>query len=265
MMEFIGSLITVFAILIVVLPLLAASIKIVREYERAVLFRLGRLVGAKGPGLFFIIPFVDSIVKVDLRIVTVDVPKQEIITRDNVSVKVDAVIYYRVVDPVNAVIRVANYHYAIALLGQTILRDVIGQAELDDLLTKREELNKKIQSIIDEMAMPWGVKVTAVTIKTVELPESMMRAMAKQAEAERWRRARIIEAEGERQAAKILSEAAKMYEEHPQALRLRELQTLVEVAREKALVVVTGMGATELGKVAAVSSAISSKVKSKPE
>ncbi len=265
MIEFIGSLITVIAILIIVLPLLAASIKIVREYERAVLFRLGRLVGAKGPGLFFIIPFIDSIVKVDLRIVTVDVPKQEIITRDNVSVKVDAVIYYRVVDPINAVIRVANYHYAIALLGQTVLRDVIGQAELDDLLTKREELNKRIQSIIDEMTMPWGVKVTAVTIKTVELPESMMRAMAKQAEAERWRRARVIEAEGERQAAKILSEAAKMYEEHPQALRLRELQTLVEIAREKALVVVTGMGAAELGKVAAISSAISSKVKSKPE
>jgi len=259
-LSFITTIVTIFAILIVVIPFLSASIKIVREYERAVLFRLGRLVGAKGPGIFFIIPIVDSIVKVDLRIVTVDVPKQEIITRDNVSVKVDAVIYYRVVDPVSAVVKVANYNYAIALLGQTVLRDVIGQAELDELLTEREKLNKRIQSIIDEMTVPWGIKVTAVTIKSVELPESMMRAMAKQAEAERWRRARVIEAEGERQAAKILAEAAKMFEEHPGALRLRELQTLVEVAREKALVIVTEAGASSLmGKVVAASAALKTK------
>ncbi len=259
-MSFITTVITVLAILVVVIPLLSASIKIVREYERAVLFRLGRLVGAKGPGIFFIIPIVDSIVKVDLRIVTVDVPKQEIITKDNVSVKVDAVIYYRVVDPVSAVVKVANYNYAIALLGQTILRDVIGQAELDELLTEREKLNKKIQSIIDEMTVPWGIKVTAVTIKSVELPENMMRAMAKQAEAERWRRARVIEAEGERQAAKILAEAAKLFEEHPGALRLRELQTLVEVARERALVVVTEAGSSGLiSKAIAASAALKSK------
>jgi regulator of protease activity HflC (stomatin/prohibitin superfamily) len=254
------SLILTFFILIIIIPILSASIKIVREYERAVLFRLGRLIGAKGPGLFFIIPFVDSIVRIDLRIVTTDVPKQEIITRDNVSVKVDAVIYYRVVDPIMAVTKVANYHYAIAMLGQTLLRDIIGQVELDDLLSRRDELNKRLQSIIDEIAMPWGVKVTAVTIKSVELPENMMRAMAKQAEAERWRRARIIEAEGERQAATILGEAAKVYEVHPAAMRLRELQTLVEVSREKALIVVTETTKHTLGETVGVISAVTKKI-----
>ncbi len=248
--------------LLIAISLLASAIKIVREYERAVLFRLGRLVGAKGPGLFFIIPFVDSIVRTDLRIVTTDVPKQEIITRDNVSVKVDAVIYYRVVDPIKAVTKVSNYHYAITLLGQTVLRDVIGQAELDDLLSRREELNKKIQAIIDEVTMPWGVKVTAVTIKSVELPEGMMRAMAKQAEAERWRRARIIEAEGERQAAAILGEAAKIYAVHPEAMRLRELQTMVEIAREKALILITE-GRSAIGTAVAASTAVSKRVESR--
>ena len=228
-----------FLALVIFLPLIASAIKIVKEYERAVIFRLGRLLGAKGPGIFIIIPFVDSFQKVDLRIVTVDVPRQEIITKDTVSVSVDAVIYYRVVDPIAAVVKVANYHYAIALMGQTVLRDVIGQAELDDLLQRRDEINKKIQSIIDEVAMPWGIKVVSVTIKSVELPEEMMRAMAKQAEAERWRRARIIQAEGERQAASRLGEAAIVYEKHPAAMRLRELQTLMEIAREKALIVVT--------------------------
>jgi len=250
-----------FLILVVFLPFLASSIKIVKEYERAVMFRLGRLIGAKGPGIFFRIPIVDTFIKVDLRIVTVDVPKQEIITKDNVSVKVDAVVYYRVVDPVSAIVKVSNYPYAIAMLGQTILRDVIGQAELDDLLQKRDEINKKIQELIDEVTMPWGVKVTAVTIRSVELPENMMRAMAKQAEAERWRRARVIEAEGERQAAKMLGEAARIYEEHPAAMRLRELQTLVEVAREKALVVVTEKGAHELGKTVAAAYTMEKKLK----
>ncbi len=250
-----------FLILVVFLPFLASSIKIVKEYERAVMFRLGRLIGAKGPGIFFRIPIVDTFIKVDLRIVTVDVPKQEIITKDNVSVKVDAVVYYRVVDPVSAITKVSNYHYAIAMLGQTILRDVIGQAELDDLLQKREEINKKIQELIDEVTMPWGVKVTAVTIRSVELPENMMRAMAKQAEAERWRRARVIEAEGERQAAKMLGEAARIYEEHPAAMRLRELQTMVEIAREKALVVVTEKGAHELGKTVAAAYTMEKKLK----
>ncbi|WP_448577370.1 slipin family protein [Thermosphaera sp.] len=234
-------------ILFIGIPLLSSSIKIIREYERAVVFRLGRLLGAKGPGIIIIIPFFDNLAKVDLRLVSVDVPKQEIITRDNVSVKVDAVIYYRVIDPVSAITKVANFHYSVSLLGQTVLRDVLGQAELDDLLSRREELNKKISGILDEMTMPWGIKISAVTIKSVELPEELMRAMAKQAEAERWRRARIIEAEGERQASQILGEAARVYEEHPTALRLRELQTLIEVAREKALVVVTETGASSTG------------------
>jgi regulator of protease activity HflC (stomatin/prohibitin superfamily) len=234
-------------ILFIGVPLLSSSIKIIREYERAVIFRLGRLLGAKGPGIVVVIPFFDNLAKVDLRLVTVDVPKQEIITRDNVSVKVDAVIYYRVIDPVSAITKVANFHYSVSLLGQTVLRDVLGQAELDDLLSRREELNKKISGILDEMTMPWGIKISAVTIKSVELPEELMRAMAKQAEAERWRRARIIEAEGERQASQILGEAARVYEEHPTALRLRELQTLIEVAREKALVVVTETGASSTG------------------
>ncbi|MEM0378248.1 MAG: slipin family protein [Thermosphaera sp.] len=240
-------LILIAIILFIGIPLLSSSIKIIREYERAVVFRLGRLLGAKGPGIIVIIPFFDNIAKVDLRIVTVDVPKQEIITKDNVSVKVDAVIYYRVIDPISAITKVANFHYSVSLLGQTVLRDVLGQAELDDLLSRREELNKRISGILDEMAMPWGIKISAVTIKSVELPEELMRAMAKQAEAERWRRARIIEAEGERQASQILGEAAKVYEEHPTALRLRELQTLIEVAREKALVVVTETGASSTG------------------
>ncbi|MEM0244756.1 MAG: slipin family protein [Zestosphaera sp.] len=250
------EIVLILVVLIIVIPLLNASIKIIREYERAVVFRLGRLVGAKGPGLILIIPFVDNLMKVDLRVVTVDVPKQEIITRDNVSVKVDAVIYYRAVDPIAAITKVSNYHYSIMMLGQTVLRDVIGQVDLDDLLQKRDELNKRIQDIIDETAMSWGIKVTAVTLKSVELPEELMRAMAKQAEAERWRRARIIEAEGERQASAVLVEAASMYEQHPTALRLRELQTMIEIAREKALVVVTETGATDVGKTVAMYKAL---------
>lgn len=249
------TIVLIIIVLLIVIPLLASAIKIVKEYERLVVFRLGRLRGAIGPGLVIIIPFIDTVAKVDLRTITIDVPKQEVITRDNVSVTVDAVIYYRVVDPIAAVTRVANYHHAVSLLGQTVLRDVLGQAELDDLLQRREELNKRLSAILDEMAMPWGIKVTAVTIKAVELPEEMTRAMAKQAEAERWRRARVIEAEGERQASLILSEAAKMYEEHPVALRLRELQTLIEIAREKSLVVVTETGGV-IGKLVGVERAL---------
>jgi len=225
--------------ILILLILLSMSIKVVKEYERAVIFRLGRLLGAKGPGLFFIIPFVDTMVKVDLRIVTADVPEQRTITRDNVTVGVDAVVYYKVLDPEKAVTRIENFHYGVLMLAQTTLRDIIGQVELDDLLTKREEINKKLQAILDYLTDPWGIKVTAVTIKEVKLPETMLRAMAKQAEAERWRRARIIEAEGERQAAKIMTEAASFYEEHPVALRLRELQTLVEISKEKNMVIVT--------------------------
>ncbi len=240
------TLVLVVFVVLVVFSLLSASIKVVREYERAVLFRLGRLVGVRGPGLFIIIPFIDSLVKIDLRVVTTDVPRQEIITKDNVTVHVDAVIYYRVSDPEKAVTKVANYPYAITLLSQTVLRDVIGQVELDDLLSRREELNKRIQSIIDETTMPWGIKVVGVTLKGVELPEGMKRAMAKQAEAERWRRARVIEAEGEKQASKILSEAAEEYERHAVAIRLRELQTLTEIAKERSLIVVTETSRPEL-------------------
>ncbi|MEM4881749.1 MAG: slipin family protein [Desulfurococcaceae archaeon] len=238
------------------MPILVSAIKVVKEYERLVVFRLGRLRGAIGPGLVFVMPFVDTVNKVDLRVVTVDVPKQEILTRDNVSVTVDAVVHYRVIDPIAAVTRLANYHYAVSLLAQTVLRDILGQADLDDLLQRRDELNKKITGILDEMTIPWGIKIAAVTIKTVELPEEMKRAMAKQAEAERWRRARIIEAEGEKQASTILTEAARLYEEHPVALRLRELQTLIEVAREKSLVVVTEAGGRLFGEVVAAQKAL---------
>ncbi|MCE4617093.1 MAG: slipin family protein [Desulfurococcales archaeon] len=224
---------------LIVLAFLASAIKIVKEYERAVIFRLGRIVGAKGPGLFFIVPFIDKMVKVDLRITVVDVPEQKIITKDNVTVGVDAVVYYKVMDPVSAVLKIENYNYAVLMLAQTTLRDVIGQVDLDDLLTNREKINIELQKILDELTDPWGIKVTQVTIKEVKLPESMLRAMAKQAEAERWRRAKIIEAEGERQAAAIMAEAADYYSKHPVALRLRELQTLFEIAKEKNLIVVT--------------------------
>ncbi len=231
--------VSLIALLLVILGLLSMSIKVVKEYERAVIFRLGRLLGAKGPGLFFIIPFVDTFIKVDLRIVTADVPEQRIITKDNVTVGVDAVVYYKVMDPISAVTKIENYHFGVLMLAQTTLRDIVGQVELDEILTKREEINKRLQEILDTLTDPWGIKVTAVTIKEVKLPETMLRAMAKQAEAERWRRARIIEAEGERQAAKIMAEAAEFYEKHPSALRLRELQTLVEVAKEKNMVIIT--------------------------
>ncbi len=250
------QLVLLLVVLLIGMPILVSAIKVVKEYERLVVFRLGRLRGAIGPGLVFVMPFVDTVNKVDLRVVTVDVPKQEILTRDNVSVTVDAVVYYRVIDPIAAVTRLANYHYAVSLLAQTVLRDILGQADLDDLLQRRDELNKKITGILDEMTIPWGIKIAAVTIKTVELPEEMKRAMAKQAEAERWRRARIIEAEGEKQASTILTEAARLYEEHPVALRLRELQTLIEVAREKSLVVVTEAGGRLFGEVVAAQKAL---------
>ncbi len=252
----IATAVLILLVLFILIPLLASSIKVLKEYERGVLFRLGRLVGARGPGLFFIIPFVDSLAKVDLRVMTIDVPKQEIITRDNVSVKVDAVIYFRVDEPIKAITKVSNYMYAVSLMAQTILRDIVGQVELDDLLTKRDEINKRIQSIIDDVTAPWGIKVVAVTLKSVELPESMVRAMATQAEAERLRRARIIQAEAERQAARILGEAAQTYEENPKALRLRELQTLVEIAREKNLIIVTETSSV-LGIAASASAALS--------
>jgi regulator of protease activity HflC (stomatin/prohibitin superfamily) len=239
--EFVGfqSLPLLAFVALLVFVLLSMSVRVVSEYERAVVFRLGRLLGVKGPGLFLLIPYLDSMVKVDLRVMAVDVPEQRIITKDNVTVGVDAVVYYKVVDPARAVVRIEDYRKAVLMYGQTTLRDVVGQVELDELLARREEVNKRLQELLDQVTDAWGVKVTAVTLKEVKLPEDMLRAMAKQAEAERWRRARIIEAEGERQAATIMAEAAAMYEKHPVAVRLRELQTLIEIAREKNLVVVT--------------------------
>ncbi len=225
-------------VLLFVLSILASAIKIAREYERIVVFRLGRLIGVRGPGLVLRVPFIDSIITIDLRTYTFDVPKQRIVTKDNVTVEVDAVVYYHVVDPAKAVTRVRNYIVATNLLAQSILRDVVGQEELDSLLSKREELNKRLTSLLDVATDPWGIKVTAVTIKDVVLPESMLRAMAMQAEAERQRRARIIMAEGEFQAAKKMAEAAEMYAKNPIAMRLRELQTYVEIAKEKNLIII---------------------------
>ncbi len=218
---------------LVVIIFLLASIRIVKEYERGVIFRLGRLVGARGPGLFFIIPIVESMTVVDLRTVTYDVPSQEVVTKDNVTVRVNAVVYYRVVDPTKAVTEVYDYKYATAQIAQTTLRSIIGQAELDEVLSEREKLNVKLQQIIDEATNPWGIKVTAVEIKDVELPDEMRRVMAMQAEAERERRSKIIRAEGEYQAAIKLKEAADILAQSKGALMLRYLQTLNEIASEQ--------------------------------
>jgi len=226
-------------LLVFIVWLITSMIRIIREYERVVIFRLGRLLGAKGPGVVFLIPFLDRPKIVDLRLVTFDVPKQRIITKDNVSVDVDAVVYFRVADPLNAVLKVKEYSVATSLLAQTTLRDVIGQVEFDELLTKRDELNKKLQQILDETTDAWGIKVTAVAIRDAAIPESMQRAIAKQAEAEREKRSRIIMAEGELLAAQKMSEAAESYAKNPAAMRLRELQTWTEIAREKNLIVVT--------------------------
>jgi len=221
------------AAVLFLITIASAAIKIVQEYERGVIFRLGRLVGAKGPGLFFIIPFIDRMVKVDLRVVTLDVPAQECITRDNVTVKVNAVAYFRVVEPTNAIVQVEDYKRATWQIAQTTLRNVIGQSELDELLAHRERINTKLQQIIDEQTEPWGVKVSIVEIKDVELPATMQRAMARQAEAEREKRAKIIHAEGEFQAAQTLAQAAETIGRVPAAIQLRYLQTLTEIATEK--------------------------------
>ena len=220
-------------ILIIVLVILSQAIKILREYERGVIFRLGRLVGTKGPGLIILIPLVDRMVKVSLRIITMDVPTQEVITKDTVPVKVNAVIYFRVVDPEKSVIVVQNFTNATSQIAQTTLRSVLGQMELDELLSQREKINQTLQIIVDEHTDPWGIKVTAVETKDVELPEGMKRAMAKQAEAERERRAKVIHAEGEFQASEKLVEAASKMAKQPTSLQLRYLQTLTEVAVEK--------------------------------
>jgi len=208
------------------------AVRVLREYERGVIFRLGKLLGAKGPGLIILIPVVDRMVKMDLRVVTIDVSKQEIMTRDNVPATVDAVVYFRVVDPIAAVIKVENFWKATSLIAQTTLRSVLGQAPLDDLLSQRDVINQKLQEIIDRQTEPWGVKVTAVEVKDVALPDSMKRAMAKQAEAERERRAKIVNAEGEFQAAEKMVQAAAMISKEPIALQLRFLQTMREISSE---------------------------------
>ena len=209
------------------------SIKIVSEYERGVIFRLGRLVGARGPGLFFILPVVERMVKIDLRTITMDVPSQEAITRDNVTVKVNAVVYFHVLKPEDAVVKVIDHIRATSQISQTTLRSVLGQSLLDELLSEREQINQRLQQIIDEQTEPWGVKVTVVEVKDVELPQTMQRAMARQAEAERERRAKVINAEGEYQAAQRLSEAGRVIASQPGTLQLRVLQTLAEIATEK--------------------------------
>jgi regulator of protease activity HflC (stomatin/prohibitin superfamily) len=220
--------------LIVFLVILGASaIKILREYERGVIFRLGRLIGAKGPGIVFIIPGVDKMLRISLRTVTLDIPPQDVITRDNVSIKVNAVVYFRVIDPNRAVVEVENYLYATSQLAQTTLRSVVGQIELDELLAHRDKINIQLQDILDKHTDPWGIKVSLVETKQVDLPEEMRRAIARQAEAERERRAKVIHAEGEAQAAAKLAEAAKVISVNPAALQLRFLQTLTQVATEK--------------------------------
>ncbi len=220
-------------IVFVVFPFIGAAVKIVQEYERGVIFRLGRLQGAKGPGLFFIIPFVDRMVKIDLRTVTMDIPPQEVITRDNVTIKVNAVLYFRVLDPSMAVTKVLDYFRATSLIAQTTLRSVLGQAELDTLLAQRDAINARLQQIIDEQTEPWGIKVSVVEVKDVELPQTMQRAMARQAEAEREKRAKVIHAEGELQASQTLANAAEIIGTQPAALQLRYLQTLTEISAEK--------------------------------
>lgn len=223
---------TISVVVLILIFILASAIRILREYERGVVFRLGRVIGVKGPGIVLLIPVVDRMVKVSLRVVTEDVPSQDVITRDNVSVKVNAVIYFRVIDPQKAIVEVENYLYATFQLAQTTLRSVLGQVELDDLLASRDKINQQLQRILDEHTDPWGVKVTAVEIKHVDLPEEMRRAMARQAEAERERRAKIISAQGEFQAAQKLSEAAQIIGQFPAAIQLRFLQSLSEVAAE---------------------------------
>lgn len=233
MQQLLGFLSSFGVLVIILLILLSSAVKIVQEYERGVIFRLGRLVGAKGPGLFFIIPIVDRMTKVDLRVVTLDVPSQEAITRDNVTVKVNAVVFFRVMDPSAAIVQVEDFRRATWNISQTTLRNVIGQSGLDELLAQREKINQTLRQIIDETTEPWGVKVSIVEVKDVELPQTMQRAMARQAEAEREKRAKIIHAEGELGAAQQLAEAAALLSKQAAGVQLRYLQTLTEIAVEK--------------------------------
>lgn len=220
-------------VLLFVVIILTNAIKILREYERGVVFRLGRLIAVKGPGIIFLIPMVDRMVKVSLRTVVMDVPPQDVITKDNVSIKVNAVVYFRVVQPDKAIVEVENFLFATSQLSQTTLRSILGQSELDELLAQRDKINAALQKIIDTSTEPWGIKVSDVEVKHIDLPVEMQRAMAKQAEAERERRAKVIHAEGEFQASQKLADAAQVIEAHPMALQLRYLQTLTEVASEK--------------------------------
>jgi regulator of protease activity HflC (stomatin/prohibitin superfamily) len=220
-------------VVVLVLYFLSSAIKILKEYERGVVFRLGRIIPVKGPGLVIILPMVDKLVRISLRTVTFDVPAQDIITKDNITVKVNAVVYFRVMDPIKAVTAVEDFFYATSQIAQTTLRSILGQSQLDDLLTKRDELNAELQKVIDLQTEPWGIKVTTVEVKNVDLPAEMQRAIAKQAEAERERRAKVIHADGEFQASQKLADAAKIISSEPMALQLRYLQTLVEVSAEK--------------------------------
>jgi len=225
--------ITLFLVIFFGVIILSNAIRILREYERGVIFRLGRLVGAKGPGIIFLIPIVDRMVKVSLRTVVLDVPPQDVITKDNVSIKVNAVVYFRVMAPDKAIVEVENYLFATSQFSQTTLRSILGQSELDELLAQRDKINSELQKIIDEHTEPWGIKVTNVEVKQIDLPIEMQRAMAKQAEAERERRAKVVHAEGELQASKKLGEAAAVISKNPIALQLRYLQTLVEIGADK--------------------------------
>ena len=224
---------TLIAVVVLTIFFLSAALRILNEYERGVIFRLGRVIRAKGPGLIILIPVVDKMVKVSMRLVAMDVDPQDVISRDNVSVKVNAVIYFRVIEPIKAVVEVEDYMYAIAQLAQTTLRSVCGQAELDELLSAREKINSHLQEILDTHTDPWGIKVANVELKHIDLPQEMQRSMAKQAEAERERRAKVINADGEYQAASKLAEAAEIIREHPMALQLRYLQTMREIAAEQ--------------------------------
>lgn len=232
-MSSVETLVVLAAVVVLLLFIFSAAVKVVPEYQRGVVFRLGRVIGAKGPGIFLLIPIVDRMTRVDLRTVTLDVPPQEAITKDNVPIKVNAVVYFRVIDPNKSVIEVQNFVLATSQIAQTTLRSVLGQADLDHLLTEREKINMRLQEIIDEQTDPWGIKVSIVEIKDVEIPQGMQRAMARQAEAERERRAKVIAAEGEFQASEKLSQAATVLDRTPTSIQLRYLQTLVEIAAEK--------------------------------
>ena len=224
---------TLIVIVVLTIFFLSAALRILNEYERGVIFRLGRVIQAKGPGLIILIPVIDKMVKVSMRLVAMDVDPQDVISRDNVSVKVNAVIYFRVIEPIKAVVEVEDYAYAMSQLAQTTLRSVCGQAELDELLSAREKINSQLQEILDTHTDPWGIKVTTVELKHIDLPQDMQRSMAKQAEAERERRAKVINADGEFQAATKLAEAAEIIREHPMALQLRYLQTMREMSAEQ--------------------------------